>query len=178
MATANLVLVCGQSEYLYNRNVAFNFAAIEVSSDIVAIFDRECDLAPNAMQDIVDSFSEAGTADIFVINQGGSSCDRRHLHFLALRRRDLIIAGGLDESAHYGGALGGPHELARRLKCRHFQLKEIRSVPPAHANNVASGDFQLESLMCELWPEKFSPFRGTPIRSSPEIENLRATLLQ
>lgn len=176
MDAADLVLACGQSEYLYNRNVAFNFALLEAKGDVVVIFDRATELAPDTLENITKSLSKNGTSRLALTNRGATERDRFHLHVLALRQHDLMLAAGLDESAYYGGALSGPHELARRLERQRFRLQEIDGVPPANAGTIPETANTLEFLMRDLWPDKFSPLRGNAIRSNRDIEKRRAAL--
>ena len=174
---ADLVLACGQCEYLYNRNVAFNFGLARASGDIVAFFDRTTELVPDALAQIVESLSNADTKRLALRNLGAAKFDRWHLHFLAMRREAALLAGGLDESAFYGGALGGPHELAKRLASRGFEIEECCHVAPMTFENVPDAAMTLEALMRDFWPDKFSPLRGNTLRSSPEIEDMKLSLI-
>ena len=174
---ADSVFVCGQDEYLYNRNVAFNLALIEAQSDIVAFFDQRTVLAPNALEDIVSLLSPGGNARRVLVNQGATSFDRRNLHFLALRRDDAILADALDESAYFAGGRGGPYELARRLDLRGRRIDVFDGVPPGRAEEPPAATTSVDALMSELWPGKFSSLRAHTIRRNLVIEELRGKLI-
>ncbi|MCG8547873.1 MAG: hypothetical protein MJE12_27065 [Alphaproteobacteria bacterium] len=177
MELADMVIVCGQNEYLYNRNVAFNFALVQASGDIVVFFDRATELVPDALAQIVELLSVADTKRLALRNLGAKRHDRFDLHFVAMRREAALLAGGLDESAFYAGALGGPHELARRVARRGFTVEECCHIPPTTPESAPGTAMTLETLLEDFWSDKFSPMRGIALRSNPEIEELRGSLM-
>jgi hypothetical protein len=184
METADLVMVCGQNEYLHNRNVAFNFAAIASRAPVLAIIDSDADLAPDAMEGVVKKLNGAGRRRLALANKGanqggnrGADIDRHHLHVLALKRDDLILSGGLDETAFRAGPRSGPYELALRLHRRSYAIEAADGIAPPSPEAVAALDDSLGRYLQSVYPERYSPMRAEPSRMSPEIEALRDEML-
>jgi len=109
-----------------------------------------------------------------VINQGASEPDRFNLHFLGVTKDDALLAGGLDEFALAGGAMGGPHVMARNLQRRGYSLQQLDEILPADI--PSSLEVKLETVVGIIRGELLSPFRATPELTSPEIEQLRAAV--
>jgi hypothetical protein len=108
-----------------------------------------------------------------VVNAGGNKGARDAVHAAALRRDNAILAGGLDESAYHAGFHSGPYELVQRLKQRGTELRCLDALPPATGERGGEG---LNSLLGEVWPDKFTPERTAPLRENPKITALRQRL--
>ena len=118
MEFADTVMVCGQSEHLYNRNAAFNIALAEAIGDLVVYCAGGDPFSETALADIAAMAADCTTSHTALVNEGGT--DRDLIHTVALSREAAIAAGGLDESPYFAGAYSGPYELASRLE--HFPI--------------------------------------------------------
>ena len=174
LSAADLVIVCGQDEYIYNRNMAFNLGLAVARGDIIIYFDQDSQFDPTLLANTMAIFDKSGRTKIAVINQGTEEIDRFGIHFLGVKKDDALLAGGLEEAALAGGAMGGPHIMARNLHRRGYSLQELNEIGPADMSGAS--EVNLETVLDIIWGERFSPFRAEPELMSPEIEELRSAV--
>ena len=165
---ADTVIVFGQSEHLYNRNAAFNRALIEAKGSLVVYCDADVPFPDDALAAIAAKAEFCRTSQTALVSPGS-----KNIQTVCLSRERAIDAGGLDESAYFGGVFGGPYELVQRLEAMNWNIRELDSLPPAPDGETAATRSFLPSLIREIWSEKFPPSRVTPLRECPEIELLR-----
>lgn len=172
MQHADSVMVIGQDEHLYNRNAAFDFALAEARGDIVVFCDGEAPLPETALAAIASEAEVLTTNRLVLINAGGT--DRQTIHTVALARRAAIDTGGLDESAYYAGAFSGPYELVERLRGQRWTVRPLDALPAGPSGaTTETGQHDISALFRDIWPSKFSPWRGMPLRENAEIMRLR-----
>ena len=169
---ADTVIVYGQSEHLYNRNAAFNRALIEAKGSFVVFCDADSAFSEDALTAV--AAEACGTTQTALVNPGSNI--RENVHTLCLSRERAIDAGGLDESAYLGGVYGGPYELVQRLEAAHWNIQEFEALPAAPDHEAAAARFKLPAIIREIWSDKFSPTRVTPLRENPDISSLRTRL--
>jgi hypothetical protein len=172
---ADTVIALGQSEYLYNRNAAFNTAIERARGSLVALFDQDVVPEPQTLESLIAMFEGRGDDTLMAVNQDALPFDRRRPHFLALTRAQILQAGGLDESPFRAGGLGGPYELALRLQAHYADVRILDSVPAAMDERADAGS-DIVPLLRDLWPYEFSPSRMLPRDESPAIRALREAL--
>lgn len=165
MARADTVLVCGQNEHLHNRNAAFNFALLEAKAPTVIFFDGATPLQDCALESVSAEADANCDKRAVLVNAG------KTVNALALSRGTAIDYGGLDESAYFAGAYSGPYELVDRLKGARWTIREHDGLPTLPAR--VAGSAAMATLIRQIWPTKFSPYRELPLRESPEIARLR-----
>ena len=170
MEFADTVMVCGQSEHLYNRNAAFNFGLAEAKGDLVVFCADGDAFSETALADIATMAADCATRHTALVNAGGT--DRETIHTLALSRDAAISAGGLDESPYFAGAYSGAYELASRLQGQRWTMRQIESVPSS-SERRAETRRAMSNFIREIWPSKFSPYRSMPLFENPGIARLR-----
>ncbi len=166
---ADTAIACGQSEYLYNRNAAFNTALANASGAFVAIFDRDTDLPGDTLESLLREFEDGAAENLLVVNQDAAPFDRKNLHFAALSRARALRCGGLEEAPTRAGGLGGPYELVQRLLSDHPRIETLDSV----VSIEDAGGPDITPLLRDLWFYKLSPARRLPENESPAIRSLR-----
>lgn len=172
MEHADTVMALGQSEYLYNRNAAFNLALLHARGAVVAFFDSDTDPGEGAL-DAALVLAEGRNDDAFMlVNTGGEHPDRGNLHFLSLPRARALRFGGLDESPYRAAGLGGPYELAQRLRTGGTDLAVLSDI--GAREKTSGGD--MEALLRDLGPYAFSGARRLPNRENPAVRKLREAL--
>jgi hypothetical protein len=176
MAQADTVIVFGQNEHLYNRNVGFNTGLILARGDTVAYMDRDVALPDTALADWL-ALAEAAGPNGVLVNPYGGSADEHSVHTVMLRRDAAIAAGGLDESAYYAGAYSGPHELVPRAQAMGWTLHALEETfgavaPVASPHGPAA--MTLSGLLHDVWPSKFALDRTDPLRTNPDVNPLKS----
>ncbi len=172
MAAANIVLACGQTGYLHNRNAAFNAALAQAHGDYVIYFDRDAHLCDDGLNRILKSLGSGDTAPTAIVNQDADPSDPPSLYCLALRRSLAVGAGGLEESACRTGAASGPYELALRLANRSTSFVPSSFLPPSRGPDAT----QRTELLKGLWPYFYTAENYLPIAECPDIEALRKAM--
>lgn len=165
---ADTVMICGQSEYLYNRNSAFNAALLEAKGSFIVFCDGDHPFSERALAEIVTHAKNAATTRTVIIRS-----DADAIHTVALSRKAAADAGGLDESAYYAGAFSGPYELFERLKNQHWEIQTLDTPRPVSELGEATTSRSISTLSHEIWPLKFSRHRELPLRENPTIMQLR-----
>ena len=174
---ADKVMRCGQNEYLYNRNAAFNISILEATGAVVLFCNERRALPKDALGSVLERAEDAAANKRTVyVNAGGDTDGRDRICTVALTRDAAIDAGGLSESAYYAGAFSGPHELAARLRARHLPIVPLDFLPGPDMGIDASRHGAIERLYKEIWPSKFSPHRSMPLLENPDIARLRRQL--
>ena len=172
---ADTVIALGQSEYLFNRNAAFNVAIARAHGPLVALFDQDVEPEPQTLEKLIAMFEGRGKDTLMVVNRDALLFDRDRLHFLALTRARILQAGGLDESPYRAGGLGGPYELAQRMQTHYADVQFLDGVS-AEMDEMAAASSDIVPLLRDLWPYEFSPARRLPRDESPAIRALREAL--
>jgi hypothetical protein len=172
---ADTVIACGQNEFLYNRNVAFNLGVSESNGVFLALFAEDISLPVTALADLLERMRENVAGHFVLVNDGamGTPIDT---HFACTHRDILINAGGLDESAYSATVLGGPHEMVTRLKNGHRRIESTTAIPKSTRTDLRPADTHVSTLFKDLWAGKFSEFSLLPLRENPTIAALRAAL--
>lgn len=166
---ADTVIVCGQDEYLYNRNAAFNLTLANASGKFVAIFDRDVALSVDALMDILNQLDGRAGAPTVLVNADFAPGDRANLHFAALDRTRALSLGGFEESPSRTAGLGGPYELVGRLRANGTRTEPTGAVPAAPGSDSSD----IAPLLQELWAFRAAPERRIPENENPEIRKLR-----
>lgn len=169
---ADSVMALGQNEHLYNRNVAFNTALAAATGRVAVFCDGDRPLTEEMLAAIAERAKTCAEENRVLVNAGGE--DRGSIDIVALNREAAIQAGGLDESAYYAGAYSGPHELVDRLRGQRWVVETLEALPANQKTEKAQT--ALQTLFEQIWPTKFSPYRGMPLRENPEIAALRQKL--
>jgi len=172
---ADTVIALGQSEYIFNRNAAFNTAIERARAPLVALFDQDLEPDPRTLEKLIAMFEGRSDDALMVVNQDALPFDRHRLHFLALTRARILQAGGLDESPYRAGGLGGPYELAQRLQAHYADVQILDGVS-AEMDEMTAANSDILPLLRDLWPYEFSPARMLPRDESPAIRALREAL--
>ena len=165
-------MVCGQSEHHYNRNEAFNLALAEAKGVLVVFCAGDGPFPDRVLADIVANADDCTANHTVLVNPNGA--DRETIHTVALSREAAISVGGLDESAYFAGANSGPYELVARLKGQRWTIRQVDSMPPPEVRETVSPQRAMSTLIREIWPTKFSPYRVMPLRENPELTKLRS----
>lgn len=171
MLHADTVIMCGQSEHLYNRNAAFNFALNEASGSLFVFFDSDTALHEDALAKIIAQAEACQQPHTAFVNAGG--VDRDTIHTVVLSREAAIDAGGLDESAYFAGAYSGPYELVGRLEGQRWTIQQLDFLPTAISSDTGAAKHTMSRLFREIWPSKFAPHRALPLRENPDITKQR-----
>ncbi|MEX2618151.1 MAG: glycosyltransferase [Alphaproteobacteria bacterium] len=173
IAGADTVLVFGQSEYLYNRNVGFNTALAQARGRHVIFFNGDADLPETALHDWLGQIGAAGNCQTVFVNRHAGPADSRSIHTVLLRRQAAIMAGGLDESAYHAGAYGGPHDLVQRAGSLQWPLENLSYPGTTPAISKDNSDMTLTGLLRDVWPDKFTATRTEPLRKNPDIARMQ-----
>ncbi|NKB57019.1 MAG: glycosyltransferase [Alphaproteobacteria bacterium] len=170
---ADTIIALGQSEYLYNRNVAFNMALSRARGQVVALFDNDAEPDEDMLARLL-AFFEGGAKDAFVVvNDNAIPIDRHSLNFLSLTRARALRSGGLDESPYRAAGMGGPYELGQRLLSDYPEIQTLEGV--SFVGKSARTE-DIEPLLRYLQPYEFSPVRRLAKNENPEIKTLREAL--
>jgi hypothetical protein len=172
MSVADTILLCGQTDFLYNKNVAFNATLMNARGEIVLIIDDDIALPPGALSDIIQFFRANDRPTIAVTNTGANPGAPESLYGLALRREQAVAFGGLDEGPYYTGRAGGPAELAQRLQSKGFEISTLPCLPQ-HSNTRLVSQAKRASILQELSPFEHSGKYQLPIHENPEIRQMR-----
>ncbi len=176
MADADTVLVFGQSEYLYNRNVCFNAALVRACGRHVIFFNEDRDLPETALSEWLGQIDTAHDDRAVFVNQYSGPPDHQSIQTVLLHRQAAILAGGLDESAYHAGAYGGPYDLVQRVSALQWPLENLVSLGALPAVSEDNSDMTLAGLLRDVWPDKFLSTRTEPLRKNPDITQLQTTL--
>ena len=125
---ADTVIVLGQNEHLYNRNVAFNTALTAATGQMVVFCDGDHPLPAEALAAIADKARACATERRVLVNAGG--VDRSSIHAIALDSKRILPVSTVQRGC-YG-------------------LRDVAlSVP-----TVVGGGGAEQTLEIELWPKE------------------------
>jgi hypothetical protein len=170
---ADTILLCGQTDYLYNKNVAFNAALIKARGEFIFIVDDDVALPPEALGEIIQLFRANNRPSLAAWNTGANPDAPESVYGLALRREQAIAFGGLDEGPYYEGHAGGPGELAQRLAGKGFDISSLSHLPPKSPKRLVSQAMHTDILQ-NLSPFEHSAKYQLPIHENPGIRHMRA----
>jgi hypothetical protein len=173
-ANADTILLSHQTFYLPIFNMGYNLSFVHGRGDIVILLHEDIALPANALEQVLQIFSNPEAPPYCITNTGGAVGDFGGAYFAAMTRRNFLHAQGVDESPFFAGLYGGPAELIKRMRaCGKVvvELEDLPNTPPP----IQIGQ-HLESLMNAIAPDTDSAHRQTPIAENPYIQALRENL--